>query len=284
LIEPVLDDEASLLHPHQRLDRPHILFNEKTNKYVCWLKYSGDAACYAILTADKFLGPYIMVKEHFRPHEKKAGDFDICKDDATGKAYLYFDSDHECTLCVELTDDYCDVTDSISKHFEGLHPPFVREAASHFIRNGLHYLITSGLSGYVPNPSEVAVSKDWHGSYVVQGNPHVNDDSSASFNSQISFVFKHPHKKDLYIALADRWVPDYVMTAEKYDVLMRAIASRFNPEKYSATAEEKMSLRDAPLLATANTSKARYVWLPLRFEGDKAYIDWHNEWRTEDYE
>jgi hypothetical protein len=25
----------------------------------------------------------------------------------------------------------------------------------------------------------------------------------------------------------------------------------------------------------------RCVWLPLRFDGEMAYIDWHDEWRVE---
>ena len=33
-----------------------------------------------------------------------------------------------------------------------------------------------------------------------------------------------------------------------------------------------------------NTAIADYVWLPLRFDGDMIYIDWHDEWRIEDYE
>ena len=32
-----------------------------------------------------------------------------------------------------------------------------------------------------------------------------------------------------------------------------------------------------------NTSIADYVWLPIRFDGDMAYLDWHDEWRIEDY-
>ena len=38
--------------------------------------------------------------------------------------------------------------------------------------------------------------------------PLPRDTSRTSFRSQISSVFKHPHKKDLYIALADRWLPE----------------------------------------------------------------------------
>ena len=29
---------------------------------------------------------------------------------------------------------------------------------------------------------------------------------------------------------------------------------------------------------------AGYVWLPIRFDGEMAYLDWHDEWRIENYE
>lgn len=82
-----------------------------------------------------------------------------------------------------------------------LHPfpfeesPFVREGIAHFLRNGKHYLITSGTTGYFPNPSEVAVANTWHGPYRVLGNPHPNDPSHTSYHSQVSSVFKVPGKR-----------------------------------------------------------------------------------------
>ena len=33
-----------------------------------------------------------------------------------------------------------------------------------------------------------------------------------------------------------------------------------------------------------NTSIADYVWLPFRFDGEMAYLDWKEEWRIEDYD
>ena len=32
------------------------------------------------------------------------------------------------------------------------------------------------------------------------------------------------------------------------------------------------------------TKEADYVWLPLRFDGDRVIIDWLDEWRIEDYD
>jgi len=283
VIPPVEDNPESPLHPHQRIDRPHILYNESSGKYVLWFKTSGERACFTVLTADSLLGPYGVVKDNFRPLGKKAGDFDLVKDDSTGKAYLYFDGDHAGMTTVALSDDYLDVQGKSTLDFDGSHAPFCREAMSHFERTGKHYMLTSGLTGYIPNPSEAAVSDDWFGPFRVLGDPHVDDDSCASFNSQISSVFKHPEKKDLYIALADRWVPEYKVTEAIYGAMVRAIGSHFNPDKYTPTEEDKQILAQSPMLGSANTSIADYVWLPLRFDGEMVLLDWKDEWRIEDY-
>jgi len=283
VIPPVEDDTESPLHPFQRIDRPHILFNKKTGKYVLWFKTSGDRADFTILASSSLLGKYEIVKERFRPLGKKVGDFDLAQDEESGRAYLYFDADHKGLVTIELTEDYCGVRGDSSIDFTGLHPPFCREGITHFVRNGKHYILTSGMTGYIPNPSEIAMSGDWFGPFETLGNPHVDDASCASFNSQISSVFKHPKKKDLYIALADRWVPGFKMHKGIYDAMVRVIGHYFNPYKYSPTVEDQKIVKDSPMLASADTSLADYVWLPLRFEGDMVYLDWKDEWRIEDY-
>ena len=95
----------------------------------------------------------------------------------------------------------------------------------------------------------------WHGPYTVQGDPHIGDKTKTSFHSQISSVFKVPNKKDLYIACADRWMPnapdyDYTHYGPLYDRL-------FDPD---------------------------YVWLPILFDGDNVKIEWRDSWKLEDYE
>lgn len=51
------------------------------------------------------------------------------------------------------------MTGNYSEHFPHTAPPETREAPAHFVRNGLHYLITSGTTGYHPNP-EVAFDEN----------------------------------------------------------------------------------------------------------------------------
>lgn len=278
IIAPHPENENSVLHPSRYLDRPHIIYNKATSKYVCWLKYC-DKNHFALLTADKFMGPYTLVNEFFQPYGKESGDFDLGVDKQTGKGYLYFEADHKELLAAELTEDYLDVRPDFVTVYADQHPPFTREGVTHFERNGKHYLFTSGMTGYMPNPSETAVADDWMGPFTIQGNPHVNDASSASFNSQISSVFQHPKREDLYIAVADRWCPGFVVTAEIYDSLSRVVASRFDAS-IQVSVEEGRKIMDSPMVAYTDTSVADYVWLPVRFEGDIARIDWLDEWKV----
>lgn len=284
IIPPEPDNPKSSLHPESQMDRPHIIYNKQTKKYVCWLKimHAEDIQTATILTADNLLGPYTKIKEGYRPLNMNAGDFDLVVA-PDGKAYYYFERVHSETICADLTDDYTGVTGYYSTHFPRVAPPFVREATAHFYRKGKHYLVTSGTTGYFPNPSEIAVGDTWHGPYTVQGHPHINDVENTSFQSQIASVFKVPGKKDLYIALADRWLVGELPLP--YKDLEKVFAWRYAPDIYDIptdiTAETGESLKN---LGTPNTSIADYVWLPLRFEGEKVYLEWREEWTFEEFE
>ena len=270
IIPPEPDDPTSSLHPSAKMDRPHIIYNKDTKKYVAWLKimHNDGSQTETVMTADDFLGPYTKVRENLKPLNMSAGDFDLAVA-SDGKAYYYFERVHSETICADLTPD-----------FPHTQPPFVREATAHMYRKGKHYLITSGTSGYLPNPSEVAIADTWHGPYTVLGNPHVGDESNTSFHSQISSIFKVPGKKDLYIACADRWLPTKMdMKYEEYAALFEKIFSGdVKPEEM----EDRDDYLNDPDMG--NTCIADYVWLPIRFDGDMAYIDWKDEWKIEDYE
>ena len=111
--------------------------------------------------------------------------------------------------------------------------------------------------------------------YTVLGDPHADDPSRASFNSQISGIFKLSDK-DQYIAVADRWMPDALMTSEEVDVIYRAIASR-SDKSIKVTGKEKMQMIRR-MAMQVDTSIADYVWLPIRFEGDMPRIEWRDKW------
>ncbi|MEF2277406.1 family 43 glycosylhydrolase [Deinococcus sp. YIM 134068] len=282
IIPPVLDDPTSPLHPAQKMDRPHIIHNRLTGQYVCWVKvmYPDDTQKSTVLVADSLLGPYRIVRTNLRPLGMSAGDFDLVVDPTDGKAYFYFERVHSELICADLTGDSTDVTGYYSTHFPQPHPPFVREAPAYFRRGHLHYLFTSGTTGYFPNASEVAVARTYHGPWTVLGDPHPDDEARTSYRSQICSVFKHPHKKDLYIALADRWLGEREVDARRAARMFETAFASGRPGEYFARYEQD----DPEVFAAPDTSRAGYVWLPVRFDGEMAYLDWKDEWRVEDYE
>ncbi len=288
IIPPEPDNERSVLHPAMMTDRPHIIYNARTRKFVAWLKtmQKNGEQTETVMVANHFLGPYTKVRENIRPLNMNAGDFDLAVA-PDGKAYYYFERVHSETICADLTADYTDVTGYYSTHFSHPWPPFVREGTAHFMRKGKHYLITSGTTGYLPNPSEVAIADTWHGPYRVLGNPHPTDESNTSFHSQISSVFKVQGKKDLYIAAADRWRPlEMHLQYAEYGKMFETIFDPDADKSHLQKMENKF-----PYDANNNTAIADYVWLPLRFvEPCTSYpegmvlIDWHDEWSLDDYE
>ena len=85
-------------------------------------------------------------------------------------------------------------------------------------------------------------------------------------------------QKDLYIAVADRWIPDHMDW--NYEEYAAEFARMFDPD---CTGERRINPKFGDDCAR-NTAIADYVWLPFRFEGEMAYLDWHDEWKIEDYE
>ncbi|RSM43175.1 hypothetical protein DMA12_19745 [Amycolatopsis balhimycina DSM 5908] len=273
IIPPAVDDPGSPLHPSRLIDRPHIVRDPRTGTYVCWLKLMGaDAQEATVLTAGSLLGPYTVVRTGLRPLGMSGGDFDLVVDPVDGKGYYYFERVHSELICADLTDDFTDVSGYYSTHFPRRHPPMVREAPAYFRRNGKHYLITSGTTGYFPNRSESAIADTYHGPFTVLGDPHPSDASGTSFRSQISSVFRHPARRDSYIALADRWAPHLSETesdqTEAFHRFFAAVNAGESPTPFSTP--------------EVDTSLADYVWLPIRFEGERPVIEWHGEWRIEE--
>ena len=244
---------------------------------MAWIKLSGEDASFLIMQADSFLGPYRIVRENYRPLGLKAGDFDIAQDAESGKSYLYMDGDHKGVYTFEMAEDMLSAEKKISEQYTGLFPPFTREGITVFKHEGCKYMLSSGMTGYIPNQSDSALSFSWEDPFIPKGDPYVDDESLSSFNSQFTQVFRLP-ESGRYIALSDRWVPDYPVDAKRADMLRRCIASRYDPEHYQATDEEKKELAAAPMLETADTSRADYVWLPVEFAGRRVRIRWHDKW------
>lgn len=275
---PEPDDITSPLHPNSKMDRPHILYNEMTKKFVLWMKVMGekiwggkDKQYMTVAVSDSIKGPFKIINRMLHPCGMDSGDFDLFVDN--GKGYIIFERVHKDMIVMELTDDYMDVTDKYSVHFPRKCPPYVREAPAVFKKDGMLYMFTSGTTAKFPNPSEVAVSKDIHGEWKELGNPHINDIKNTSFDSQISCVFK-VQDSDMYIAMADRWLMDLPEDMPDIQAIYECM--------FDDTIESEYRGYDVNSLTSKNTSIARYVWLPVEFVNGVPMIRWYNEWRIDD--
>lgn len=257
IIMEISDDIHHPMHPDRIMDRPHIVYNKKNRQFVMWLKFAGTdedpgdwmTQYMGIAVSDDIRKPFKLVKT-IRPLGMQTGDFDIWIDERDGKGYFIADRVHTEVVIADLTDDYMDVTGYYSSHFPHKQPPLAREAPCFFKRDDRYYIISSGTTGYQPNPSEIAMAELMHGPYHVFGNPCLDDVKNTSFDCQFCSVFKHPTRYGLYIAVGDRWMA-------------------------------KTSVVDGN--EEAETSEAGYIWLPIRFQGDQPYIEWREEWSLDEY-
>ncbi len=257
-ILPVSEDYSNPMHAERIMDRPHIIYNKRTKQFVMWVKFAGTeedrwdwmTQYMGIYVSDDICKPFEFVHT-IRPLGIETGDFDLWVDERDGKGYFIADRVHTEVVIADLTDDYLNVTGYYSSHFPHLEPPLAREAPCFFKKDDNYYVISSGTTGYNPNPTEVAVSKLMHGPYEVQGMFAENDEKQTSFDCQFSSVFKHPTRYGLYIAIGDRWMAKTTQVDGREE---------------------------------AETKEATYIWLPIRFDGDRAYVAWEEEWKLEDYE
>ena len=275
----ISSDPSNPFYPRNIMDRPHILYNEKTKLFVMWAKCvtrcvkvgaDFESAHYYISTSSSITGPF---KYSHCIENVLAGDFDLFIEN--GKGY-YIGTEGNTVYSRELTDDYQNFKEGFSKHIEKERPPFVREAPCFFTHDDRKFILTSGTSGYFPNPTITYDVTDFNGEYKELGFTCVKDTEKTSFRAQFSSVFKHPHKKDLYIALGDRWLNDLpvhmeISGEEMFDGYFSKEGPSFREDLLEVYSDE-------------NTSEATYVWLPIRFMNDGTpYIEWLDDWKIEDF-
>lgn len=193
------DKPDSPLHPSNVLERPKVIFNRRTGKYVLWAKsenahYQWHRAIVAV--ADQPCGPYQMV-DSFQPGGRRFGDFALHEEDGAG--YLIFASGGvETTFIHQLRDDFLAVDCEIAALYSGQK----REAPAVAKHGGRYFLITSGKSGWAPNPTRYAVAPALEGPWEDKGLLFTDDLTQTSHHSQPTFLLHHGES---LIYLGDRW-------------------------------------------------------------------------------
>ena len=245
------------------MERPKVVYNNKTKKFVMWfhheLKNQGyKAARCGVAVSDKVMGPYIFIKS-VRPdvniwpmnvtEEQKqdkslqfvtdytkgqeSRDMTIFMDDDGAAYHIYSSESNKTTHISKLSDDYTDHSGKYIRVFEDRY----MEAHTIFKRNGKYYFIASGCTGWAPNAARSAVADSIWGPWKELGNPcrGTDEQNKITFESQSTFILPVQGKKDSFIFMADRWRP-------------------------------------------RNAIDGRYIWLPIEWEDEIPVIKWYDQW------
>ncbi|CAN0863698.1 hypothetical protein LINGRAHAP2_LOCUS8765 [Linum grandiflorum] len=201
-------DESHDLYKANVLERPKVIYNDRTRKYVMWMHVDDTnytKASVGIALSDYPTGPFDYLGSK-RPHGYDSRDMTLFKDD-DGAAYLVYSSEDNSELHIgPLTPDYLDVTSLVRRILIGQH----REAPALFKHEGMYYMITSGCTGWAPNEAKAHAADSILGPWETMGNPCVGGNKMfrlATFFSQSTFVIPIRGIPGSFVFMADRWNP-----------------------------------------------------------------------------
>lgn len=251
VVLPCSEDPEHPLYGPMRFERPKIIYNEKTKKYVLWchyVKYPGNhgftdgTAEAGVAVCDTVNGTYEWIG-HTRPIDDKGyvRDCTLYKD-RDGSAYFIYDRQtgdswdgddvNRCLYIVKLSDDYTSCTDEYVRIQEA----YWREAATVTFHDGYYFMITSDLTSWDFNQAKYFRAKNLFGPWEDMGDPCVGDEDHLTFHSQGTYIFQVEGKEDQHIFMAERH-------------------------------------------NTQNFLKCSYIWLPIQFGDDHTLqLSYKKEW------
>ena len=273
VFQPSEDPQSEMAKGYQ-LERPKVIYNRKTKKFVLWFHHELKGSNYssartAVAVADRPTGPFAFVKS-YRPNanvwpenvteelknpkpeatrEEKAlsrdfptgqmsRDMTVFVDDDDSAYHITASEDNRTLHLSKLSDDYL----SFSGRYVRVLPFKMNEAPAICKHAGRYWLLTSGVSGWDPNAARSAVADSIWGPWKELGNPAcgVNPlnglDRRATFGGQSTFILPVQGKPGAFIALFDYWL-------------------------------------------THNS-----IWLPIQFTKDRLVIRWRDSWSLADFD
>lgn len=191
--------KSHLLHKKVNIERPKVIYCERTGKYVMWAHYENGfnykKACACVATCDTPDGDFTY-HGAFRPLGNMSRDCTLFQEH--GRAYFISASNDNKDLKIyALTEDYLSIQSEIATVFAGK----VREAPTVFFKDGLYYMLTSACTGWTPNQSTYSFSKSIAGPW----SPLKNFGDETTYHSQPTWVLEH---RGEYVYIGDRWGGD----------------------------------------------------------------------------
>jgi len=182
------------------LERPKVLYNERTKKFVLWAHFENgkdySQAAAAVATCDTPDGDFTY-HGHFNPYGHMSRDCTLFQDD-DGTAYFISAARDNADLHVyRLSDDYMNVEALVNQ----LWPGEFREAPAVTKINGTYYMLTSFCTGWEPNQGKYASAGSVEGRWSML--TEIGDETT--YRSQPAFLLQ---KDGRTLYFGDRWGGD----------------------------------------------------------------------------
>jgi beta-xylosidase len=202
-LAPVIGDSLNDLDTGKVIERPKVIYNKTSKKFVMWMHIDTkdySLAHSGVAVSDNPAGPYKYLGS-IQPNGQMARDMTLFKDD-DNKAYLIYSSENNNTMHVcLLSDDYLSPTKTWSRILVDRN----REAPAFFKNKGKYYLVTSACTGWSPNAASYTAASHPLGPWKEYGNPCIGEEAETTFQSQSTFVLPVKGKTGQYIFMADKW-------------------------------------------------------------------------------
>lgn len=225
--------------PAAILERPKVIHNAAQGTWVMWVHADGPSetsdAQYAkanagVAVSDSPTGPFRWI-DSYRLHHAPEGepnwqpdnpgmarDMTLFLDD-DGTAYIIYSSEENYSLFISrLDEDFTALATPAETAQKGVDfiRPYIgahREAPALFKRADTYYLITSGATGWDPNPAQYATATEILGEWTDHGSPITGDGAEDTFGSQSTNVIPVDPERGVYIYMGDRWTPSDLKNA-----------------------------------------------------------------------
>lgn len=183
------------------IERPKVLFNKETKKYVMWMHYENgidyhEARC-AVAVCDTIDGEYTYLGS-FNPVGNMARDCTVFTDDDGTAYFMAAGRSNQDLIMYRLTEDYLAIDEQVRIFWPGQN----REAPAIFKKDGRYYIMSSACTGWAPNQGKYASSDQLLSGWKMLKN--FGDETT--YRSQPAFVLPVETARGTeYLYVGDRW-------------------------------------------------------------------------------
>lgn len=243
-----MTDECKDVAQGRLFERPKVIYNEKTGKWVMWTHWENgknyNEAKVAVLTSNNVNGPYTLTPDGvFRPNDCDSRDQTLFLA-ADGRAYhVSATQTNYKTHFIRLSDDFTRPTDDESLQTLGMR----YEAAAMLQYGDSYWCLFSGCDGWNPNRGRYAwyvgdnPIDDWKSGRDFYANNSwgvdfcIDEGNTKGYTSQPAYVFPVQGRDKCFIYMGDRW-------------------------------------------NSSNVGSSKYVWCPLSIRSGYPAVRWYKEW------